>query len=103
MLNWGPSECLTQLEQFCDGGERAVDECVCGTCHCEYFEFTAVGGFASAALGWLCLVTWARLCRDRVVPLLHEAATGSAAELRLAKTKPSHILHKPQPKSEIYS
>ncbi|KAJ7766427.1 hypothetical protein B0H14DRAFT_2633236 [Mycena olivaceomarginata] len=32
-------ECLAQLEELCDGGERATIDCVCGVSHREYFSF----------------------------------------------------------------
>ncbi|KAJ7708605.1 hypothetical protein B0H14DRAFT_3525386 [Mycena olivaceomarginata] len=38
-------ERLAQLEELCDGGERATIDCVCGVSHREYFSFATVGGF----------------------------------------------------------
>ncbi|KAJ7843222.1 hypothetical protein B0H14DRAFT_3456331 [Mycena olivaceomarginata] len=38
-------EHLVQLEELCDGSERATIDCVCGVSHREYFLFATVGGF----------------------------------------------------------
>ncbi|KAJ7855443.1 hypothetical protein B0H14DRAFT_3448969 [Mycena olivaceomarginata] len=47
---WYYCERLAQLEELCDGGERATIDCVCGVSHREYFSFATVGGFTEFTL-----------------------------------------------------
>ncbi|KAJ7708599.1 hypothetical protein B0H14DRAFT_3525379 [Mycena olivaceomarginata] len=69
---WYYCEHLTQLEELCDGGERATIDCVCGVSHREYFSFATVGSFTE----FNALMT-------RVITYMNEQPTRSFLTLHL--------------------